>query len=322
MLNKEMIQRVLLKYASESIFADMGKPKYLQSPEEILKVFSGKDIIVFDTETTGLLPNVHQITELAAEVVDGDTFEVKDSYHGKARLSDRTNVRRECERVFKERVRQNKMLPKEEQDPSIKDFYGVDQCLALNRHNPNDSENKETNEILIEFYEFCEKYNAIIVGQNAAFDLSMVNTTLKKLKPGATIKNQGVYDTKIFFTTFVIPAITTLKNRGDEEATKVFEAMWDKTKNRPSSKLGVILKAFGVDIKGWHGAMEDVKSTTSAFEKILKFIKENADIVDDPMFKSEQAKNYYKEKVYYPETGKIDRHTKYRSPLYKGDVVK
>lgn len=293
MIDKDLVHRVLIKYANESILSSMKN--YLQSPEDLLKVFSGKNILVFDTETTGLYSQTHQITELAAEVIDGDTFETIDTFHRKITLNEKNKARMECE--------------KSNTDPK---FFGVEKCLKLQGYNPNDPELKELDNVLLEFYDFCEKYDAIIVGQNAKFDLNMVNTSLKKIKPGAQIKNQGVYDTKIFFSVFVIPALVALKEQGDEDTKGIVEAIWDKEKNRPSARLGLILKAFGIDIQGWHGAAADVKSTILALKKIMEFIKTHSDIITDPVFIKERNKNYFKERREYPERDKNQRREFYR----------
>jgi oligoribonuclease (3'-5' exoribonuclease) len=295
--NKEMIQRVLLKYANETILSGMGKSKYLQSPEQLLKTFSGKDILVFDTETTGLFSHTHQITEIAAEVVDGDTFTVKDSFHRKVNLTEKTFARIKCEKELYEK------------DPKI---FGVEKCLKMNGYNPDDPELRELDDVLIEFYDFCEKHTAIVVGQNATFDLNMVNTSLKKIRPGTEIKNQGVYDTKVFFSTFVIPALQALKERGDEDTKDIIEAIWDPEKKRPSSRLGLILKAFGINIVGWHGAPADVKSTVLALKKIMDFIRDHSDIVTDPVFQKERNKAFHKEVGEYKARDKKQRRDFYR----------
>lgn len=297
MINKELIQRVLLRYASETILSGMGKSKYLQSPEQLLTVFSGKTILVFDTETTGLFSQTHQITELAAEVVDGDSFEVIDSFHKKIFLNDKTKARMECEKEITNK------------DPK---FFGVEKCLKMNGYNPNDPDLKEADNVLVEFYEFCNKHNSIIVGQNATYDLNMVNTALKKIIPGAQIKNQEVYDTKVFFSVFIIPTLQALKARGYEDTKNIIEAIWDPEKNRPSARLGLILKAFGIDIVGWHGALADVKSTTLALKKILEFIEKHADIVTDPVFLKERAKAFHKEVGEYKDRDKKQRREFYR----------
>ena len=131
MLKQEMIQRVLLKYASTYIYSGMGKSKYLQSPEELLKIFSGKTILVFDTETTGLYAHTHQITELAAEVLDGDTFETLDTFHKKISLNEKTLARIECE--------------KDNKDPK---HFGVEKCLKLQGYDPEDPDLKEIDNVL------------------------------------------------------------------------------------------------------------------------------------------------------------------------------
>lgn len=296
-MNQEMIQRVLLKYSNKTILSGMGKSKYLQSPEQLLTVFSGKTILVFDTETTGLYSQTHQITELAAEVVDGDSFEVIDTFHKKAILNDKTKARMECEKEVANK------------DPK---FFGVEKCLKLNGYNPNDPDLKQLDNILVEFYEFCNKHDSIIVGQNATYDLNMVNTALKKIIPGAHVRHQEVYDTKVFFSVFVIPALQALKASGDEGTKNIIEAIWDKEKNRPSARLGLILKAFGIDIVGWHGALADVKSTTLALKKILEFIEKHADVVTDPVFLKERAKAFHKEVGEYKDRDKKQRREFYR----------
>lgn len=279
----------------------MGKSKYLQSPEQLLKVFSGKTILVFDTETTGLFSHVHQITEIAAEVIDGDSFEIIDSFHKKVILNDKTKARMECEK---------KVINK---DPKI---FDIEKCLKMNGYNPDDPDLKELDGVLIDFYEFCEKHNSIIVGQNAAYDLNMVNTALKKIIPVAQVKNQEVYDTKLFFSTIVIPALTALKEQGNEETKLIIETIWDPEKNRPSSRLGLILKAFDIDIVGWHGAVADVKSTVLALKKILEFIKDHSDIVTDPVFIKERNKNFHKEVGENKDRDKKQRRDFYRNDPY------
>jgi len=298
MTDKEMIQRVLLKYANETILSGVGKLKYLQPPEDLLKVFSGKTILVFDTETTGLYSQTHQITELAAEVINGDTFETIDTFHKKITLSEKTLARRECE--------------KSNTDPK---FFGVEKCLKLQGYDPNEPELKELDDVLVEFYEFCEKHNSIIVGQNAAFDLNMVNTSLKKIIPGAKIKNQGVYDTKVFFSVLVIPALVALKEKGDEDTKQIVEAIWDPKKDRPSARLGLILKAFGIDIVGWHGAAADVKSTILALKKIMEFIEKHSDLSSDPSFREKR------DKAFHTEHGYKARDKKQRREFYRKDKL-
>ena len=300
-ISKQQISRVLLRYGSLSKVSGIGKSKYLQSPEDLLSVFSGKKIMVVDTETTGLYAHTHQITEIAAEVLDGDTFEIIDSYHKKIKLTDRTRTRMECER--------------KEREQGVKKF-DVEKCLELQGYDPEDPGLKELYDILLDFYEFNRKYpNVVIVGQNITFDIRMINTALKKIDPGKTLLFKEAYDTKVFFSTFVTPALIVLKEENDEGTKGIIDKIWDKEKGRPSSRLGLILKAFDIEIQGWHGAAADVKSTALALRKILKFIENYSHIIDDDRFKAEQAKAFKK------EYSLKDRDQKSRKDFYKKDTL-
>jgi len=143
----------------------------------------------------------------------------------------------------------------------------------------------------------------------------MVNTALRKIQPGSQLKNNGVYDTKLFFSTFVIPALLALKEQGNEETKQIIEDIWDVKKNRPSARLGLILKAFGIDIVGWHGAVADVKSTVLALKKILEFIKTHSYIANDPVFIKERNRAFFKE-YKNKEDNKIQRKEFYRKDPY------
>jgi DNA polymerase III alpha subunit (gram-positive type) len=166
----------------------VGKSKYLESPQAILSKLEGKKIMVVDTETTGLFANVHQITEIAAEVVSGPDFQILDSFHGKIKLNEKTLARIKCE------------LEVANKDPKI---FSVDKCLQMQNYDPNDTELFEEVKLLTDFYKFSEKHqDAIYVGQNSIFDIRMINTALKRVTPGSEIKHGEVYDTKMFFSIF------------------------------------------------------------------------------------------------------------------------
>jgi len=268
-------------------------PKYLRSPEEIIDLFSGKTILVFDTETTGLYSQTHQVTEIAAGVFNGDSFRTIDSFHRKIVLTERTLAR----------------IDYEKENPPR---FGVKKCLDMQNYDPNSSDLIELDSALIDFYQFCEKYNAIIVGQNIKFDLDMVNTALKKVKPGAQLKHKDVLDTKLFFTLYIIPAFIALRGRGNSEATFILRKIWDWKIKRPSAKLDSILKAFDIEIKGWHGAFADVKSTAIALLKIRDFIKKHSDIVTDPIFIKERNIAYKREHIFYRKKSKRERKNFYK----------
>lgn len=268
--NRGSIQKVLLKYA--------GKMKYLIPPQDLFKKLKGETFIFFDTETTGLYPKVVQVTELAAIAVNGDNFQEIDKIHGKIKLTEKTKARALCDVKVKEQVtaRGEKM-------------FGVEDCLKLQGYDPNDPELREEETVLNDFYKFCEKHNAILVAQNAPFDLAMINSKITKKVP-----NRGVLDTKLFMNFYIIPSLITLKEKGDKKSEDILKLITRKEKIH--STLGDILKVFGIDIKGWHGAFADVQSTIEAFKNIVKYFEEHPDVHTEEKYKQEQAKAFVKER--------------------------
>jgi DNA polymerase III alpha subunit (gram-positive type) len=287
MINKGMVQKVLLKYA--------GKAKYLVPPKDLFNKLKGETFIFFDTETTGLYPKVVQVTELAAIAVKGEDFQEIDKIHGKIKLTEKTKARAQCEVKVKEQL-----------TARGEKLFGIDECLKLQGYDPNDPELKEEENVLNDFYKFCEKHNAVLIAQNAPFDLSMINSKIDKKVP-----NRGVLDTKLFMRYYIIPALITLKEKGDKKAEEVLGLITRKDKIHAS--LGDILKVFGIDIKGWHGAFADVQSTIEAFKNIVKYFDEHPDVHTEERYKKEQAKAFKEEREH------IEKEKKTKREFYKQD---
>ena len=289
MIAKDTVNRVLLKYA--------GKAKYLVPPPELFSKLKRETFLFFDTETTGLYAKVAQITEIAAMVVRGENFQEIDRFHKKIRLTEKTKAMAVCEVKMKEQTtaRGGKL-------------FGIEDCLKLQGYDPNDPELQEENLALEEFYKFCEKHNAVLVAQNAPFDLSMINSKLDKKVP-----NRGVLDTKLFMNFYIIPALLTLKQKGDAEAAKVLELITrtNRDETKIHSTLKDILKVFGLDIKGWHGAFADVESTLEAFRNIIKYFEKNPEVYKEDTYKQEQAKAFVKEREH------IEKEKEKRKEFYK-----
>ena len=286
MINNHAVNRVLLKYA--------GKAKYLVPPKELFDKLKDETFIFFDTETTGLYPKVVQVTELAAVAVKGKDFTEIDKIHRKIRLSEKTKARAMCEVKVREQL-----------TARGEKLFGIDECLKMQGYNPEDPELQEEKQALEDFYSFCEKHSAILVAQNAPFDLSMINSKLSQ-----KVHNRGVLDTKLFMQFYIIPALQALKAKGDTKATEVLGLITRKDKIH--STLGDILKAFGMDIKGWHGAFADVQSTLEAFKNIVKYFDEHPEIHKEDVYKQEQAKAFSKER------GHIKRKKRRKKSFIKG----
>ena len=273
MISQSLITGTLLKYAG------VGKSKYLSSPQNIFDSLKSETVIFFDTETTGLYAGVHQITELAAVAVKGDSFTPIDKFHKKMKLTEATKARSQCEKM-------EGLQGLKRKDKSVED------CLTLQKYDPSDPSLQENDQTLKDFKLFCDKYNAVMIGQNAKFDMEQVNANLKKIDEGP-IRQKGIYDTMLLMKTHVVPALKSLVTRGGAEGERAQQMLQNMTKRgRISYSLESILQAFGLNIEGWHGAFEDVKSTLTAFQIINKLFEKLTDLHTDPTFIENQEKAF------------------------------
>jgi len=246
-----------------------GLPKYLDSPAEVFNKLKNSTLIFFDTETTGLDPRNNQLTEIAAQALQGPDFRVVDTFDRKIDLTDET----------KKKIEEESQLP---EDPKR---WTVQKALDYNRYSDNKLEAENEQKVLKDFSDFCDKHNAYILGHNAKFDMHFVNS-----RGNMNVKNQGVYDTMLFSRYFLIPAIKTLVEQGVEEEAARKERIYDPKKEKMRSRLGDLLKAFSQDISGWHRAIDDVKSTVKGFIEIMNYFQKYTDVHKEEMFKQEKGR--------------------------------
>ena len=250
-----------------------GLSKYLKDPVEVFDEFKDKTFIVFDTETTGLNHVKNQLTEVAAVAIKGPEFEVIDEFDEKVSLQEKTLKQIE-----------------EEKEQTAKDpkFFGVERVLKYNKYHSNPKDARDEDDVLKDFKAFCAKHGTpLLMGQNAKFDLSFIGHRIGK------IPNSGVWDTKLFASYYLIPAIKTLSEKGVIKE-QVRERLMTK-KDTPSSSLEYILKSFAFKEKKLHTALTDVKSTVFAFKKIMDYFKRYVDVVKEEGYKKHQREEIVKE---------------------------
>jgi len=259
-----------------------GITKYLDSPSQVFNRLKDETLLFFDTETTGLNPHQCQLTEIAAQVVRGPSFEVIDSFDRKIDLNEKTL---------------NKIKEESEGHKDPKKMT-VEQILKMNRYHDNTKKSESEDKVLNDFYDFCKKYNPIIVAQNAKFDLDFVNTRGDKKIP-----NKGVYDTMLMARYWFIPAVKTLSEK-DVLKEKIRSRIITDDKGKIRSTLGNLIKAFAEKISGWHRAIDDVKSTVKAFQKIMNYFEEYKDVHEEDKYKSEMGKALRRQKEVTMTPGK------------------
>lgn len=258
-------------------------------PRDLFDKLSGKSMVFFDTETTGLDPHDYQVTEIAAIATVGDDFKNKAKYHKKIRLTDKTRKQIEYER---------------ENPPQ----WGIETNLKMTKYEELDLEEDEEYQALLGFKEFCAKNKGILVAHNAKFDLSMIGTKVGR------IPNDGVFDTMKFARYFFIPSLVALSENGNEDAIKTLDLMRSK-KGKPSSALGSVAKSLGINASSAHSAIADVRMSIGVFRGIVEHFREHPEVVNDPRYMQEHDKAKMTER-YFEKKDKqrrIDKRKKWRS---------
>ena len=168
---------------------------------------TGKLLVFFDTETTGLSPGTSQVTEIAAIIIDGDTLEEGDSYHVHIKLDDET-----LQRIEHEKDSTNK--------------YTVERILDMTNYYNSEAtvDEREAIEGLREFI----PQDAILVAHNAPFDLKMVNTRAKNAGISPITHFGKVLDTLTMSRQFFLPASQELEGEGCKEAKRHLDELTKK----------------------------------------------------------------------------------------------
>jgi len=269
----------------------------VKDPRQIFSEIKGKDIIFFDTETTGLDQHDNQITQIAAIRVHGDNFKNAGTFHKKIDLTEKTKQQIENQ--------------KETTDGKI---WTVSKALENTKYNEINMPATEEMTALEEFKEFCEKNPSYLVAHNAKFDMSMIGTRVGK------IKNLGVHDTMMFARMFFIPALKALSAEGDEKAKKAVQAMTN-SKGKVSSTLGNVAKGLGVQISTAHTAIGDVETTVRVLEAIMNYIEDKAETIESGVYEEERQKSISKERYFNKKNKeqRIKKQKEYRKK--KGSTI-
>lgn len=243
-----------------------------KKPEEILDILDNlgnKTWIFFDTETTGLKAKNEQLLEIAAIAVDPAKWlqeaEIIDTFHVKIKLTDDLKARladlnSQQRKEWEKRNLKSTRPMKQPQDVLAMTKYGepgmktIDQDLALEQ-----------------FREFVVGFkDAVLVAQNASFDMSFINTLSKKPLP-----KFKVVDTLQLLDHQVVPVLKTLAS-GEFEPTDL--KVQKRASNilstlQGSSSLGKVSKAYGISAENWHSALADTKMLMNVYKKIVDTLK-------------------------------------------------
>tara|TARA_B100002019_G_scaffold54754_3_gene46866 strand:- start:4002 stop:4859 length:858 start_codon:yes stop_codon:yes gene_type:complete len=238
--------------------------------------FKNKNLIFFDIETIGLssYKDYEQILQISAWCVDGNSFEKKEEFDLKVKLSEATSF-------FLSGIDKTQMLNwKRRQKRRGSILNDPNNILKItNYHNLKISEKCEK-ESLYDFCNFIRKYeNSILIAHNIDFDLKFITSRCKFHNIRFTTFN--ALDTLKISQFFFAPLVQTL-SKTDSEFGMYMNTLvgLSKTHKHISSKLGHLAIALGHSSDNWHTASADVEMMFYVFTKIIKILRKykNTDI--------------------------------------------
>lgn len=259
--------------------------------EKFLK-FDGKTLVFFDTETAGLEPNTSyiQLTHIAGMAYEGSSMEPLGEFSKKVNRGDALNRvlndpnSPEAKHLDKERARHLRKYKKQDMHPN--------DVLQMTGYHSGNEEKLDEKDALIAFEEFLNKFeNVILLAHNAKFDMKTIQAR-RRLNGLPPMKRYPVLDTVQVSRFFFVPALISLEN--SPEAKNMLTGLLAKTKYKSYTvSLGKLASVLGVKMDSWHDAKADVQMLMEVLQKIIVFLKQNADLdINKP--KAAQAKRYRK----------------------------
>ena len=243
----------------------------LKSIDEIINQAQGRNIIAFDTETTGLHPHSvnTQLTEIAAIAVDSNGNEIE-QYHVKINLTPDI-----------EKVRGKEQ---ETGEPFIGNRK-IDDNLKMTGYDDKNTKFLDEKDALVGFKDFVSRFpNAFIMAHNLRFDMGQINTKLKQYGLG-DIQGYDTIDTLTFARNQLEAILYSVKD--SDRIKDVIEAMTTikrgkKTISHTLDKLG---KAFGISTDMWHSGLADTKQLIGIYFTMIEFMKDVRDDINHSEYK-------------------------------------
>jgi hypothetical protein len=114
----------------------------------------------------------------------------------------------------------------------------------------------------------------MLIIQNAQFDMNMLNARYNDIK-----FNYEVFDTKQLIQLYYIPLIQKLSETDDYYKNIIKKiGTSDRDNGLISSSMSKIGPVLGLNMSGYHDALEDCIITINMVSKIIQFLKENSHI--------------------------------------------
>jgi len=261
LLRKRMNESIVREYVRELITESRLSGRTIQGVLELLDSHANNTWIFFDTETTGFNPGLRQLTEIGAVAVDPK------SWNSDATILGQFNKKIKLDPDTLEAISQQSTKPEDVKGKSIQDL------LSMTRYGESGKKYDDEQAVLDQFFEFISSFpNPLLVAQNASFDMKFVN-----VRSGGKMPNHPVLDTQQLMQGYLIPLLKTQAKaeEGDPEARKLLNKLYVRKGNWGyySASMGVVSKAYGISIDGWHNALADVKMMMEMYRSVMDTIR-------------------------------------------------
>ena len=261
LLKKNMNESIIREYVRELLTESRLSGRTIQGVLELLDSHANNTWIFFDTETTGFNPGSRQLTEIGAVAVDPK------AWNSDATILGQFNKKIKLDPDTLEAISQQSTKPEDVKGKSIQDL------LSMTRYGESGKKYDDEQAVLDQFFEFISSFpNPLLVAQNASFDMKFVN-----VRSGGKMPNHPVLDTQQLMQGYLIPLLKTQAKaeEGDPEARKLLNKLYVRKGNWGyySASMGVVSKAYGISIDGWHNALADVKMMMEMYRSVMDTIR-------------------------------------------------
>lgn len=277
-------------------------------------------LIVFDTETTGLdtrIPHV-QLLSVSAAAFDLDKQELIEIFNQFADLNPETVAKQQSDDKYR--------------IPGAAKYSYIDEFLKQSKWHESDKHGSEI-QVVENFLNFISKFqNPLLVGYNVAFDMRMINSTLKK--HGRKPIKLPVIDVMKMVHVFVdptldelakighIPDSTDAKSKAGETARQMLASVTNKYGSR-SYTLSNIAGLFNVLNAGAHVSLNDIEMTGKVLAAAIKFIKDHKQFLTPHYQETERlARQKYQQKLDFFLKGGKDYYKKFNKKNRAIELVK
>jgi len=275
---------LLREYIREILAESKLSGRTIKGVLNLLDGYADNTWIFFDTETTGMHPKNSQITEVGAVAVNPNEW-----------ASDASILGEFNEKIKLEQETLNKI--EQERDHGVEDGgarkkMSVTDILSMTRYGETKGKYSGEAEVLDRFLEWMQTFsNPLLVAQNARFDMKFIN-----VRSGGKVPKYPVLDTQELMKNYLVPLLKTQTQaeEGDLAAQELLDKLYINRGNwgYHSVSMGVVSKAYGIDVEGWHNALVDVKMMMEMYKSVVDTIRQGLEVD----ISAEQGKDLAKQK--------------------------